>query len=244
VTTKPAVTVVTGAAGGIGTAITSCLEERGRSVLGLDRSGRRPGTADEQMDLADTEALVALSDEITSRYNVTALVHNAAVQPLGGVGETSVADWIETLRVNVLAADVLAGSFRASLEEASGAIVIVSSVHARATSGGITAYATTKAALEGWVRSAALDLGPLVRVNAIAPGAVDTPKLREGFDRWGPDSADERRSVLRERTALGRIAAPSEIADVVNFLLGSESAFMTGSVLTIDGGASARLGSE
>ncbi len=189
---------------------------------------------------------VALASQMSSldAYAIGALVHNAAVQPIGAVGETSVADWIEALRVNVLAADVLAGAFRQSMATQNGSVVVVSSVHARATTGGITAYATTKAALEGWVRSAALDLGPDVRVNAIAPGAVDTAKLREGFERWGPDLAEPRRAVLCERTALGRIAEPTEIAEVVGFLIGGQSAFMTGSVLTIDGGASARLGSE
>jgi NAD(P)-dependent dehydrogenase (short-subunit alcohol dehydrogenase family) len=238
------VVVVTGSAGGIGRAITAKLEHHGHRVVGLDRSGCRPDSHDRQIDMADTDALLSVAHELAGGYEIRALVHNAAVQPMGAVGETSVADWIEALRVNVLAADVLAGAFQRSLAAQSGAVVVVSSVHARATTGGITAYATTKAALEGWVRSAALDLGPHVRVNAIAPGAVDTAKLREGFDRWGPDLADERREVLRERTALGRIADPCEIAEVVDFLLGPQSAFMTGSILTIDGGASARLGSE
>ena len=238
------VVVVTGSAGGIGQAITAKLEQRGHSVIGLDRSGCRADSHDRQVDMADTDALVSVAQDLADGYEIGALVHNAAVQPMGAVGETSVAEWIEALRVNVLAADVLAGAFHASMAAQSGAVVVVSSVHARATTGGMTAYATTKAALEGWVRSAALDLGPDVRVNAIAPGAVDTAKLREGFDRWGPDVADARRQVLRERTALGRIAEPSEIAEVVGFLLGGQAAFMTGSVLTIDGGASARLGSE
>ncbi len=236
--------VVTGSAGGIGRAIAAKLEQRGHRVVGLDRSECRPDSEDRQVDIADTDALLSVAHDLADEHQIGALVHNAAVQPMGAVGETSVADWIEALRVNVLAADVLAGAFRRSMAAQRGAVVVVSSVHARATTGGITAYATTKAALEGWVRSAALDLGPEVRVNAIAPGAVNTAKLREGFDRWGPELADGRREILRERTALGRIAEPSEIAEVVQFLLGGQSAFMTGSVLTIDGGASARLGSE
>ncbi len=181
-----------------------------------------PEFDDRQVDMADTDALLAVAQELAGERAIGALVHNAAVQPLGAVGETSVEDWIEALRVNVIAADLLAGAFRQSMAAQSGAVVVVSSVHARATTGGITAYATTKAALEGWVRSAALDLGPDVRVNAIAPGAVETAKLREGFDRWGPEIADGRRAVLRERTALGRIADPSEIAEVVGFLLGAQ----------------------
>lgn len=238
------VAVVTGSAGGIGRAITSKLEEQGYRVIGFDRVAPREGSIDRQIDLSDTQSLRELAQEVASSEPVTALVHNAAIQPLGAVGETPLEDWFDALRVNVLAVDVLAGAFRERLAETSGAIVVVSSVHARATTGGLTAYATTKAALEGWVRSAALDLGPSIRVNAVAPGAVDTPKLREGFERWGHAAAAERRTVLEQRTALGRIANSREVAEVVDFLLGPQSAFMTGSVLTIDGGASARLGSE
>ena len=122
-------------------------------------------------------------------------------------------------------------------------MVVVSSVHARATTGGLTAYATSKAALEGWVRSAALDLGPEIRVNAVAPGAIDTAKLSEGFARWG-ESAEERKAVLRERTALRRIGEPADVAAAVSFLIGDDARFITGSVLVVDGGATARLGSE
>jgi len=121
--------------------------------------------------------------------------------------------------------------------------VVISSVHGRATSGGVTAYATTKAALEGWVRSAAMDLGPGIRVNAVAPGAIDTAKLREGFARWG-ESAEARKAVLRERTALRRIGEPSDVAGAVSFLIGDDARFVTGAVLVVDGGATARLGSE
>jgi NAD(P)-dependent dehydrogenase (short-subunit alcohol dehydrogenase family) len=122
--------------------------------------------------------------------------------------------------------------------------VVISSVHARATTTGINAYATTKAALEGWVRSAALDLGPDIRVNAVAPGAIDTAKLREGFARWGEASAEERKEVLRQRTALRRIGHPRDVAGAVSFLVSDEASFITGSVLVVDGGATARLGSE
>jgi NAD(P)-dependent dehydrogenase (short-subunit alcohol dehydrogenase family) len=163
---------------------------------------------------------------------------------VAGAGQTSLAEWTETLRVNVIAIDALVSGTRGSLASNDGSVVVVSSVHARATTGGLTAYATTKAALEGWVRSAALDLGPEIRVNAVAPGAIDTPKLREGFARWGDESAEERKAVLRERTALGRIGDPADVAGAVSFLIGDDARFVTGAVLIVDGGATARLGSE
>jgi 2-keto-3-deoxy-L-fuconate dehydrogenase len=177
-------------------------------------------------------------------YELKAIVHNAAAQPIAGAGETSLDDWVEALRVNVIAVDALVAGTRESLAASDGSVVVISSAHARATTGGVTAYATTKAALEGWVRSAALDLGPGIRVNAVAPGAIDTAKLREGFARWGEESAEERKVILRQRTALRRIGDPSEVAGAVSFLIGDDARFVTGAVLVVDGGATARLGSE
>jgi NAD(P)-dependent dehydrogenase (short-subunit alcohol dehydrogenase family) len=88
-----------------------------------------------------------------------------------------------------------------------------------------------------------MDLAPDIRVNAVAPGAIDTAKLREGFARWG-ESAEDRKAILRQRTALHRIGEPSEVAGAVSFLIGEDARFITGSVLVVDGGATARLGSE
>ena len=199
---------------------------------------------DIQLDMRESTELVEIGNRLASEYRIKAIVHNAAMQPIAGAGETTIDDWFDTLRVNVIAADALAAGTRVSLAETRGSIIVIGSVHGRATSGGITAYATTKAALEGWVRSAALDLGPSIRVNAVAPGAIDTAKLREGFARWGEQLGEERKAVLRQRTALGRIGEPEEVAAAVSFLIGDDARFITGTVLVVDGGASARLGSE
>ena len=122
-------------------------------------------------------------------------------------------------------------------------MVAIGSVHGRATTPGIAAYSTTKAALEGWVRAAALDLAPRIRVNAVIPGAIDTPKLREGFARWGSGAA-ERFAVLEQRTPLNRVGQAAEVASAVAFLVSDRAAFATGTSLVIDGGATTRLGSE
>lgn len=236
--------IVTGAAGGIGMAICARLRREGYRTIGLDLKPSICADVNVKTDLRDGPQLVTLAREFATQYRLKAVVHNAAVQPIGGAGSTSSADWVDTLRVNVIAADALVAGTRASLAENDGSVVVVSSVHGRATTGGVTAYAASKAALEGWTRSAALDLGPSVRVNAVAPGAIDTEKLREGFARWGTQSAEERKNILRERTALGRIGEPSEVAGAVSFLIGDDARFVTGTVLVVDGGATARLGSE
>lgn len=236
--------IVTGAAGGIGSAICHRVRRDGYIAIGIDRDPAPAADTSIQADLRESDELIGLGQELAAKYMLKALVHNAAVQPLGSAGETTVSEWSDALRVNVVAADVLLAGTCESLAFNNGSVVVIGSVHGRATTGGVTAYATTKAALEGWVRSAALDLGPEIRINAVAPGAIDTAKLREGFARWGDESAERRMAVLCERTALRRIGAPSDIAGAVSFLIGDDAQFITGTVLAVDGGATARLGSE
>jgi NAD(P)-dependent dehydrogenase (short-subunit alcohol dehydrogenase family) len=235
--------IVTGAAGGIGAAICQRVRSDGYIAIGLDRDVAIDADVDVRIDLRESERLIDLGRELARDYQLKSVIHNAAVQPLAGAGETSLGEWLDALRVNVIAVDALLSGTRESLATNDGSVVVVSSVHARATTGGLTAYATSKAALEGWVRSAALDLGPAIRVNAVAPGAIDTAKLREGFARWG-ESAEARKAVLRERTALRRIGEPTDVAAAASFLIGDDARFITGTVLVVDGGATARLGSE
>jgi 3-oxoacyl-[acyl-carrier protein] reductase len=235
--------IVTGAAGGIGEALCERMRKDGYIAIGIDRNDAPAADTHLQVDLGKIEHLVDVGRELANDYELKAVVHNGAVQPIGGAGQTPWEEWANALRVNVIAVDALIAGARENLAANDGSVVVISSVHGRATTGGITAYATTKAALEGWVRSAAMDLAPEIRVNAVAPGAIDTAKLREGFARWG-ESAEERKTILRQRTALHRIGEPSEVAGAVSFLIGDDARFITGTVLVVDGGATARLGSE
>jgi NAD(P)-dependent dehydrogenase (short-subunit alcohol dehydrogenase family) len=235
--------IVTGAAGGIGAALCERMRKDGYIAIGIDRNDALAADVHLKVDLGKIEQLVDVGRELAKDYELKAVVHNGAVQPIGGAGETPWDEWANALRVNVIAVDALTSGARENLAANEGSVVVISSVHGHATTGGITAYATTKAALEGWVRSAAMDLAPEIRVNAVCPGAIDTAKLREGFARWG-ESAEERKAVLRQRTALHRIGEPSEVAGAVSFLIGDDARFITGTVLVVDGGATARLGSE
>jgi len=238
------VVIITGSAGGIGASLCARMSADGYTTVGIDRFPSPSADISIELDMTESEKLRELGAVLASKHRIKAIIHNAAMQPLAGAGDTSVDDWFDALRVNVIGADALAAGTRESLAQADGSIIVIGSVHGRATSGGITAYATTKAALEGWVRSAALDLGPHIRVNAIAPGAINTAKLREGFARWGDTQAEERKAILRQRTALGRIGEPEEVAAAASFLIGDDARFITGTTLLVDGGASARLGSE
>lgn len=233
---KP-VAVVTGAAGGIGVAICDVLEAHGWGVIGIDREPvSRPGSL--VLDLAEPAAITAA---LAGVPQVDGLVNNAALQLSKPFAQTSVEEWDAVLAVNLRAPFLCLRSLVSRLIESRGAVVNVTSVHATATSPGMAAYAASKGGLSAFTRAAALELAPHgVRVNAIAPGAVDTAALHAGLDDRG-----SAKRVLVERTPMARVGRAEEIAAGVAFLLdGQRSGFMTGECITIDGGALARLSTE
>lgn len=239
--------VVTGAGGGIGKAVCRMLHGAGWLVTGVDV--KEPGDLPWLQvtdDIADTAAAGRIVAAARRQGPITGIVHNAAVQRLGRLHELSAQQWQESLQVNVLAGSQLLSEALDDMRAAHGAFVAVTSVHAVATTPAMTAYATTKAALEGWVRAAALDYAPHVRVNAVRPGAVNTPMLTDGFSRRPEDGTpEEALAKLARSTPLGIVSEPEDIAAAVHFLLdGTRSRFLTGAVLTADGGALMKLATE
>ncbi|MGB7961844.1 MAG: SDR family oxidoreductase [Propionicimonas sp.] len=243
--------VVTGSSGGIGAATCRRLRAAGWHVVGLDVA---PAPADSDWvtlptDLARPgaarEAIRALLGR-GATPPVAGVVHAAAVQVVAPAGGVAPEDWIRTLQVNLVALDEIVAEVRGELRESFGAVVAVGSVHARATTPGIAAYASSKAALCGWVRAAALDLAPEVRVNAVLPGATDTPMLRAGLVRR-PEDGDEETAmaVLAAKVPARTVADPDDVARAIGFLLDrASSAYITGAELLVDGGVLAKLSSE
>ncbi len=234
------VAVVTGVARGIGAATAALLRELGWEVVGIDRAAPPEPGAWHQVDLADPAALLAV---LGGLERIDGLVNNAALQHETSLLETTVEQWDAVQAVNARAPFVAIQACAERLGAVGGAVVNIASVHGLATSANVAPYAASKGSLLALTRAAAVELGGLgVRVNAVAPGAVDTPALRDGFARQVTGDAER---VLAERTPLGRFAEPREIAEAVAFLLdGTKSGFMTGETLTIDGGVMARLSSE
>ena len=233
----PRTAVVTGAAGGIGTAICDHLESEGWNVVAVDRRPTgRPGSL--QIDMSDPDAVL---DGLRPIARVDALVNNAAVQVYRPLLDTALEQWDELHDVNLRAPWICTRAVAEQLARARGAIVNVGSVHAAATSLSIGAYATMKGGLAAFTRAAALELASVgVRVNCVLPGAIETPALRQGFSRRENAEAE-----LVARTPLQRIGRPQEVATLATFLLDGElSGFITGVCIPVDGGVLARLSSE
>lgn len=236
--------IITGAAGGIGTALCRAFKEAGYCTVAVDRVNAEIAcdafvTVDLDRYCREqsyrTEADGWLLDSV-GEAALAVLVNNAAVQILGDTASLSVADWQSTLNVNLLAPFLLAQSLLERLASAQGSIVNIASIHASLTKPGFVCYATSKAALVGLTRSMAVDIGTRVRVNAICPAAVSTPMLKAGFA--------SRPELLIELAALhpvGRIGDPEEIAAAALFLSSEQSKFLNGTVLGIDGGIASRL---
>lgn len=241
--------IVTGSSGGIGAAVCRLLHQDGWSVSGLDLAAPAdlPLWDHVPVDLSGPGAAADAVKAARKRHGpVAVLVHCAAVQTLGGAGTVPADAWQRTFQVNVVTLDELTGACREDLIAAQGAIVAISSVHASATTPGIAAYATSKAALNGWVRAAALDLAPAVRVNAIQPGAVRTNMLVEGLARNAASrDLEEELNIVRKKIPLQFVAEPHHIAELVVELVNPKvNRYMTGSILSLDGGALIHLSTE
>jgi NAD(P)-dependent dehydrogenase (short-subunit alcohol dehydrogenase family) len=224
------VALVTGSARGIGRAIVGALVDAGHVVVGVDRLPQdddRLARAFEA-DLADPAVPARIAAEVG---RVDVLVNNAAVLVSMPFAEMPVADFDRTIAVNLRAPYLLCQAFgRGMVSRGWGRIVNVASIAAR--TGGVTnvsAYAASKGGLVALTKSLARELGPGgVTVNAVAPGAIDTPMSADI-----PPAARER---FIDDIPLGRFAGPGEVASVVAFLAGDGASWINGATIDVNGG--------
>ena len=239
--------IVTGAASGIGLACVKRLLQEGARVGALDMrssedlvelqkaSGGR--LVLRTADISHEDACRTAIDELRHVLGpLTGLVCSAGIVSGKALRETTMDHWRKVFAVNVEGTVIC---MRAVMEEMlasrQGAIVLVSSQLVNGGGRNNVAYVSSKAALLGLVKAAALEFAPYnVRVNAILPGVVDTPLARDNASRQADPEAHRER--LRLRHPLGRIGQPEEIADAILYLLSDKTAFMTGAELLIDGG--------
>ena len=245
------VAIVTGGAGGLGSAAARRLSEEGCRVVVVDRDGDGarevadglPGEgAWVQADVASEDDVEGYLDAAARRFGQVDLHHiNAGIPGSpGGFPDLDVAEFDRVMAVNVRGVFLgLRGAFRRYRGQQSvGNVVLTASIASLRGSADLIAYQTSKHAVLGLLRGAAMYGGPLgIRVNAVAPGIVPTNLFPSG---GALGSAPGGRDDMRQRattTPLRRAGTPAEIASVVAFLLSEESAYMTGEVVSVDGGA-------
>jgi len=233
---------VTGDSGGVGGAICRTLVSHGYDVLGIDsEDNSETRWKHVQMDLADPIPVDALN--LGEFASTNAIIHCAAVQPTGRVGEIGSRAFTQSTLVNCASLDALVGArLRNSTNSSLDVVIAVGSVHSSVTSAGLAAYAASKAALRSWVRSAAIELSPETAVFYLQLGAVNSPKLSHGLTRFAdPQAALDR---LQDRLPTRELISPSEVGEVCLSLLRPAWRHATGSEIALDGGISLVLASE
>ena len=236
--------ILTGASRGIGHATVKRFSSAGWRVITCSRHAFpedcpwAAGPEDHiQVDLADPDDTLRAVAEMRERLNgsggkLHALVNNAAISPKGdggtrlGVLETPMAVWRQVFEVNFFSTIWLAQGLKPELAAAHGAIVNVTSIAgSRVHPFAGAAYSASKAALAALTREMAADFGPLnVRVNAIAPGEIDTAILSPGTEK------------IVEQIPLRRLGTPAEVAKAIYYLCTDQSSYVTGAELMINGG--------
>ncbi|MDR7273992.1 SDR family oxidoreductase [Catenuloplanes atrovinosus] len=240
-TARPAgrVALVTGAAGGIGAAVVRALAADGATVIGTDLAA---GPGVRPLDVRDAGAVEALVADVEAGVGpIGVLVNVAGVLRVGPVLETTDADWAAVFAVNATGVfHVSRAVARRMAARRSGVIVTVGSNAAGVPRMHMAAYAAAKAAAAHFTRCLGLELAASgVRCNVVAPGSTDTEMLRA----VAPCSADViagSGDTFKTGIPLGRVAAPSDVADAVAFLVSDRARHVTMHDLYVDGGATLR----
>lgn len=231
--------LITGGGSGIGAATARRFVTEGARVAILDRDVGALGEVSEELgceavcvDLMDAEAATAAVDEAFRRLNgINGLVCNAGVSLAKPFADISVDDWRWTMDGNATSVFLTCSAVLPYLQRNDRATIVnVGSAVALAPLRGRAAYAASKAAVHAFTKVLAMELSPRIRCNLVAPGAIDTPMVRDTFT--DPEAIKRIEGLY----ALRRMGEAEEIAEAILFLTSFESSFVTGSTLSIDGG--------
>ncbi len=235
------VAVITGGAGGIGSATAASLARDGATVIVLDRSLAREPGAPVQLaitaDVTDAGSLRAAARAVKGEFGgCDVLVIAAGVAAAGAAGRSTEADWDRVFGVNVRGAWLTFREFLPVLRRP-GRVVTVASAAGLRPLPELAAYSASKAALISLTRSIAIDYAPEgIRANCVCPGQVDTPLAAQVQDDRSPE---ERAAVAAFADyPIKRPASPAEIAAAITFMSAPGNGYLTGSVMAVDGGRS------
>jgi meso-butanediol dehydrogenase / (S,S)-butanediol dehydrogenase / diacetyl reductase len=228
--------VITGAAGGMGGATVELFKARGYIVIGTDR---------EKSDNSDFFVSGDVADEITwqkitaliesEKLSVCSLINIAGRNYFDLITEAKKSEWINMFEVNVVAMVLGIKHLTQYLRKnGNSSVVNMSSIAAQIGTTGYSAYVASKGAVDSLTKALALELAPEIRVNAVAPGWIETPFTVAGLN-LSEDPAAFRKQA-EQMHALNRIGLPEEISKVIFFLATTESSFVTGTTLVADGG--------
>ena len=236
--------LITGGASGIGRSIVTKFSGAGASVIALDLDRERlrevadsvAGIRTFRCDITDESQV----GEIFSGLDkLDILVNCAGIGHVGNIEQTELEDFERILRVNVNGMFLATKAALPLLLQSMGSILNIGSVAGMVGIKRRFAYCATKGAVHAMTRQLAVDYPTQIRVNCIAPGTVDTPFVEAYLEKYHRNEKEKVRTELNQRQPMGRLGKADEIADLAIYISSPAAAFMTGSIVTIDGGLTA-----
>jgi NAD(P)-dependent dehydrogenase (short-subunit alcohol dehydrogenase family) len=239
------VAIVTGGASGLGLAAAKKLVENNIRTIIIGRNKQTLSDAAKSMgelchykafDLQDLKGIRQLVSEVIAEYGrIDILINNAGINQKKAFTEVSDEEFEEVVKTNLTSVFVLSREVvKEMLRRRSGVIINISSMAAKYGIPYVIAYTATKNAIEGMTKAMAVELSPSgIRVNCVAPGFIATKMSATALD-----SDPERKAKVLSRTPMGKLGEPDDIAEAIFYLLSDAAKYVTGTVLTVDGGNS------
>ena len=244
--------VITGASDGIGFGIAKAFAKNGADVLLIARDSKKLDKASAELtgygvnvktisvDLSDITVTEKISEQILSEWDeIDILVNNVGIAKFTPFSDVMENEFDLQLNLNVKAPYLLTQRLLPALGKAKGSVINISSYFAQRMLPGrpSTVYSLTKGAINSFTKALAYELGPkAIRVNAIAPGTVNTPLVQSNINRLSVEERAKFYEMIKTIYPLGRIGEPDDLGGIAVYLASDEARWVTGSIINVDGG--------